>query len=356
MNAWATRSNLKRLQADMPVGDPFGGPAFGMKQDPVSAIVSVGSNLIGGMMQSDAASSAADAQVQAANSANQTQLQMFNQTRNDQAPWRDAGSSALGQLSELLGINGSVASLGATPADSIKKMYQAYLGRDPDASGFQNYITEYQKGTPLSQIEKEISGSKEAITAAQSGIAKGFAGVAGRQFGSLMHNFSLADFQADPGYQFRLSEGEKAINRAAAAGGRYDSGRALKDLTRFGQDTASNEYGNAYNRFNNDQSNRFNRLASLAGVGQTANNQIAAAGQNMANNVSQNQLAAGNARASGYVGSANALGGAASGIGNYYTLSKLFGGSSGGFNPYDYSAAPQWGGSYAGFNDPSNYG
>jgi hypothetical protein len=101
-------------------------------------------------------------------------------------------------------------------------------------------------------------------------------------------NFTVADYQADPGYAFRLSEGIKALDRSASARGGLLSGGALKGITRYAQDAASQEYGNAYSRFNTNQTNTlsqentgYNRLAALAGVGQTATNNIQTAGQNM---------------------------------------------------------------------------
>lgn len=146
--------------------------------------------------------------------------------------------------------------------------------------------------------------------------------------GNLVKPFTLADMAADPGYGFRLSEGEKGIQRAASAAGGLFSGATLKALARFNQNTAADEFNNAYNRYNTNQSNQFNRLASIAGLGQTATNQvgqagqnaygtIASAGANMSNNISQNLLGAGNARASGYVGTANAINGGLSQYLNY---------------------------------------
>jgi hypothetical protein len=122
-------------------------------------------------------------------------------------------------------------------------------------------------------------------------------------------DFSMADFQQDPGYQFRMAEGAKALERSAAARGGLNSGGTLKALARYGQDFASNEYGNAYNRFNADRDRRFGRLSSLAGIGQTANTQVAQAGQNYANNVSQNQIGVGNAAAAGQIAQANRMSG-----------------------------------------------
>ena len=118
-------------------------------------------------------------------------------------------------------------------------------------------------------------------------------------------DFTMGDFMADPGYQFRMSEGAKAIERSAAARGGLNSGATLKALTRFGQNTASSEFQNSYNRFNADRDRRFNRLSSLAGVGQTANSQLAASGQSYGNNVSQNQIGLGNAIAAANIGASN---------------------------------------------------
>lgn len=144
-----------------------------------------------------------------------------------------------------------------------------------------------------------------------------------RPGGDLMRSFGMSDYQADPGYGFRLSEGMKALERSAAARGNLLSGGALKGITRYGQDMASNEYQNAYNRYNTNQSNQFNRLSSMAGLGQTANTALGNAGSSYANNVGQMginsasaqanaDLAGGASRMSGYLGAANAIGNALS--------------------------------------------
>jgi hypothetical protein len=110
--------------------------------------------------------------------------------------------------------------------------------------------------------------------------------------------FGGKGFEADPGYQFRMSEGMKAINAGAAARGGANSGATLKALARYGQDFASNEYNNAYNRQNN-------RLSALAGFGQNSNQQVSNAGTNYANAVSGNQIGVGNAIGSANIGMAN---------------------------------------------------
>lgn len=205
----------------------------------------VGAAVVGGVATSIAGSKAAGAQENAANISSGTQLAMYNQTREDQSPWRAAGGTAIGQLS--------------------------------------------------------------------AGTANG---------GEFNRNFTMSDFNADPGYQFRMDQGSRALQASAAARGGLLSGGTLKALNRYGQDYASNEYSNAYNRYNNDQTTRFNRLSSIAGVGQTANAQTGAAGANAANQISSAQLGAGNAQAANYIGQANAINNTASSLGNFYLQQK----------------------------------
>jgi hypothetical protein len=126
--------------------------------------------------------------------------------------------------------------------------------------------------------------------------------------------FGMSQFQADPGYAFRLAEGQKALDRQAAARGGLISGNALKAAQRYGQEMGSQEYTNAFNRYQTERNARLNPLQSLAGVGQTATNQLGAAGQNYANAAGQAIGAAGQATASGYMGMANAAG---QGVGQY---------------------------------------
>jgi hypothetical protein len=143
-------------------------------------------------------------------------------------------------------------------------------------------------------------------------------------FGSLMHDFSNQDFVKDPGYDFRLAEGQKALERSAAARGNALGGSAVKASQRFGQDYASNEFLNAYNRFQSNRATKYNQLAGLAGLGQQSANTLANAGTNSANNISGILVNQGNrlgdARASGYASTANAING---GLNN---LLSLYGG------------------------------
>jgi hypothetical protein len=131
-------------------------------------------------------------------------------------------------------------------------------------------------------------------------------------------DFGMDQFRADPGYSFRMSEGMKGLERSAAARGGLLSGGTLKGIQRFGQDMASQEYQNAFNRYGIERERRLNPLQSLAGVGQTTSQQLGAAGTQMAGNVGNLITGGAAARASGYVGGANALTGALNTGLNYY--------------------------------------
>jgi hypothetical protein len=167
------------------------------------------------------------------------------------------------------------------------------------------------------------------------------AGVAaGGEFGAATPFDFQYDQNTDPGYGFRFAEGMKGLERSAAARGGLLSGATLKGITRYGQDMGSQEYQNAFNRYltgfnaNTGERNQlYNRLAGVAGTGQTATNQIGTQGANMAGNIGNAYMtsaantgnaamAAAGARQSAFGGAANVLGRIygpqfAGGYGNY---------------------------------------
>jgi hypothetical protein len=142
-------------------------------------------------------------------------------------------------------------------------------------------------------------------------------------FGRYAKDFSMSDFTADPGYAFRLAEGQKTLDRQAAARGGLISGGALKAATRYGQDMGSQEYQSAFNRYQTNRANQLNPLGSLLTSGQAAaSNQSAAAG-NYGTQAGGNITGAGAATAAGQVGSVNALTNALSSYLNYSSGQNL---------------------------------
>jgi hypothetical protein len=96
--------------------------------------------------------------------------------------------------------------------------------------------------------------------------------------GFLSRRFAESDFAKDGGYDFRKKEGQDSVTNNFAQSGNLLSGAAMKALTRFNQDFASNEYGAAYSRFNNDQNSQYSRLSGIQTAGQNAVNSVAAKG------------------------------------------------------------------------------
>ena len=258
-------------------------------------IAAVGA-VAGGVIAAGAARDAANTQADATRDANAAQLQMFNQTRADLAPYREAGQAALGPLSTLA---------------------QTPLTYDPYAP------------TPAYQPSPAYSGP------------------------------TLEELRADPGYAFRVSEGQKRLERSAAGRGLLLSGGQLKDLTRFGQDMGSQEYAAVYGRGlqrsadtyqrgyqqNADIYNRalqgyqtnyntllglrnlnYSELAGVAGAGQGATNTLSQLGTQVGTQLAQNTIGAGNAQAAGTIGAANAYAGIGTNLaqaGNQYNQYRL---------------------------------
>lgn len=191
----------------------------------------------------------------------------------------------------------------------------------------------------------------------QLGYALGLGGTGTGDAGALTKPFTMADYQADPGYAFRLAEGQKALDRVTSAKGKYFSGGAVKGMTDYNQQSASQEYQNAYDRYRTNQNDLYSRLTGVSNNGLNAASGIAtsgantqsglnSAGQNYANqsgsyltglgnNLAENAIGAGNARAAGTVGSGQAW---VTGLNNFTdNVMKGFGMASG----QSSSSAPQ---------------
>lgn len=202
--------------------------------------------------------------------------------------------------------------------------------------------------------------------------------------------FDPKDLENEPGYQFQLQQGMKALQNSAAGRGMLQSGAALKSAIGYEQGLAGTSYQNAYNRALNTFNTNQQGYQSLANLGQNANSQaiqaggiyggqltsLAGLGANtnmqgaglLSNTAMQGNeyignaqmtgaredadliTGRGNADASGIMGSSNAWTGALNGVGNaasMYGLSKMGGSTGGGLSSYgtpNYSTAFPWGG------------
>lgn len=127
----------------------------------------------------------------------------------------------------------------------------------------------------------------------------------------MTRKFSASDFQQDPGYQFALDQGMQAMQRSAAAKGSLNSVGTMQNLNNYAQGMASQQYQSAYDRFTNNQKQRYDMYSGLSGQGLQAAGLAAGAGQNYANQYGQNMSAIGNAQAAsamaGYNGTMNLI-------------------------------------------------
>jgi hypothetical protein len=257
----------------------------------------VGASLFG-------SSKAADAQLQAANSAAAVQTnalnfqkQQYNTTLQNQQPWYQTGVNALSQINELMGL--------PSPSSGT---YNSYAQLGPAPTQMPGETRKAFKARQLAYTQQSLGLQKNALISGESG-------------GSATPNTStaLATLQQTPGYQFRMDQGMNALDRTAAAQGNLMSGGHTKDVLNYAQGLASDEY-----------TNQFNRLATLSGFGQTANQTNAATGVstgtnvgNTSNNLAQNALYAGNASASQYINSANAINGGINAYQNYNMYNNM---------------------------------
>ena len=199
------------------------------------------------------------------------------------------GASGPGMLQRLMSSTGltekQLTGLGSAAISSLASLYGASrIGKAATTAanigtGAADRASQLQQNQ-YDQTRADLAPYRMAGTNALAQLTAGTA--PGGQF---TKQFGMSDFEQDPGYGFRMSEGLKALDRTAAARGNLLSGATLKGAQRYGQDLGSQEYQNAFNRYQTNRSNLLNPLQSLAGVGQTSTNQGIAAGQNFATNV-----------------------------------------------------------------------
>lgn len=249
----------------MPVGATLGAAAIGG-----------GATIAASSAASKASKNATAAQTAANDKALALQQQQADQTRQDYAPWRSAGLQALQQLSAVHGITIPQEALAATaPANNNGQPdYAAYVKNNPDLLALYSAGTGQAKGKSIEQFGAEHwndHGQTENRPYTPSGPAGGTPAAAPA---TPTPNANPADpyggFMASPDYQFRKDQGVTAITGNKAAKGLLDSGALGTGLINYGQQAATQEFGSWYDR-----------LASLAGVGQSAtNNAVSAAASN----------------------------------------------------------------------------
>lgn len=244
------------------------------------------------------------------------QKQIYDQTRKDVQPWYNLGTGAVDRLGVLLGVRTSPSVTRESIYNELRPQYTTqqqaptqYGGLYQDINGRVttnkfNYDTRGNRSDPntpigIPQVAQNIVDTSGLNAAVDKRMADAEAAAAAArndpQYGSLLKSFGLEDYQADPGYQFRQQEAQKALERQMASQGVTLGGggagqinpqafRAMNELT---QNLASQEYSNAYQRYTADNLNKFNMLMGAAGMGQGSTGILAGAGQNYAGTAGQ---------------------------------------------------------------------
>ena len=283
----------------------------------------IGSAVIGVVGSSIAAGQQADAS-QAATAAQQ---QMYQQTAANEAPYVQSGNMATAQLNYLLGI-------GPDP-NTVQQPINNYGGYG-NISG--NKFTGMSAG-------QGMGGGYATNGKSQSGVNTSMGG-----YGSLLTPFNASMMkQYDPGYQFQMQQGQQGVLNGDASSAGALSGAAQKDLMGFNQGYANSAYNNAFNQYQTQQGNIYQRLGGMAQLGQSAASNQATGASSFANGIGQSMTNTGNAQAGGTVGMANA----ASSIGSLAWLQSGGGGyqpGMGNAGPSGFSTAPTAGA----YNTPMN--
>jgi hypothetical protein len=240
-----------------------------------AAAAAVGS-IAGGAISASGAEGAAQTQAQGAQNALNTQQGMYNNTLQNEAPFVQSGTAANAQLDYLFGL-----------------------------------------GTP-----GQLGPGGQEVTA-QSSPSGGY--------GSLNTPFT-ADYmkQYSPAYQFQMQQGQQGVlNQDANAQG-AESGASLKDLLSFNQNYANTAFNNAFQQYQTQQGNTYNRLMGLASQGQGAASNQATGASNFGQSIGQSATNIGTALGAGQIGAANAYAGTANSLGSYLGAYGAGGGFQGG--------------------------
>ena len=196
------------------------------------------------------------------------------------------------------------------------------IGGAAIASSGANKAADKQKKAAKKAAQAQKDALAQQMALAKPYVEAGKNALAEYQKLAPYEDFGMKQFQADPGYNFRMAEGMKELERSASARGLLQSGGTLKGIQQYGQNLASSEYQNAFGRYLTQREARMNPYSYLTGIGQAAaagqSSNIGTTGANLANIA----MSKGDVQAAQAAGSAGMIGNAFSsigeGVGSYY--------------------------------------
>lgn len=302
----------------------------------IGAAIGVAGSLLSGSMQADASQSAGQTAANAQNRSADIQLGMFNKQNDQQAPYRQAGYQGLNALGNYLGLGNAI---GTSPSGG--NLTGAFAENPRFMELYQNALNFGQ--TPQQAITglNAYAGTNFPTTIASP--QEQASGPHDENYGSLLRQFTSGDLNAHmaPNYEFVKQQGIGATTNQLNASGGALSGNALKGVTDYATNLAGNAYQQAYSNYNTNQTNIFNRLASIAGLGQTSNAQSGQLAGALAPGIGGAVAGAGQAQAAGQIGQANAMAGGMNNALGWYQLGNFMKPSSGGNNNYNASGTYQ---------------
>lgn len=271
VKTYLSRRQTKAMSSEFPIGDPTGGAAYREMRDPTTAVAaSAGANLLGSVIGGQASKSAANTQVkasqqaiaqqyEAAQSAIKTQQQVLDsQMRNADNVQRAQIQSQQDVLNQQLAI-----------AQQTRDAQLAVAAQTRDAQlGVSREVLGKQEGAYNPYQQAGLAGQNQLLNYLGIGADTGAQGYG--QYANAQFTPEAFAANQDPGYGFRMKEGLKAVDAQAAARGGLISGAALKASQRFGQDMASQEYQNAFNRYQTSRQATLAPYQQLQGIGMNA--------------------------------------------------------------------------------------
>jgi len=262
----------------------------------------VGGAVVGGLINANAAQSAANTQAGAIQSGQQLTANEFNTVTQQEQPFLQGGYGALNQLDYLMGIPNNAQGSTGNSAQVGFNGSAGGAGTGFPGSGMDGIYGPVGARATVGQVQPAGTQAPGQPPPGQS-----FPG----GYGSLNAPFT-ADMmkQYSPAYQFQLQQGGQGVLNGASTNQGAESGAAMKDLIGYNQNLANTAFNNAFNQYNTQQSNTYNRLAGLTQIGSSAAANLGAQGTQLAGNQASLAASQGAAQAAGQVGVANAISGA----------------------------------------------
>jgi hypothetical protein len=216
------------------------------------------------------------------------------------------------------------------------------IGSQTQASASENATNAQEQmfNEQLSNLAPYRTGGAQAESELQYLEGLGPAGEGTKGYGSLNQPFNMTDFKTlTPQYGFNLQQGAQGtLNQSSSAQG-AESGAALSSLQSYNQQFANNSFNTAFQNYQTQQNNVFNRLSTMAQTGESAASNQASGASTFAGGIGQSLTNTGTAIGAGIAGAGNSLGNSAL-LGSLLYGQNGLGGSVGGGNYGSYSNYP----------------